>query len=154
MKKYLSVFFYTFIMFFSFASGQAEPTPEELPIDINLSFAELKNNGMTADRFIDLLEHPPCSIHPRIFSWIDELLNLNDPDIDHRLIQLLLTDRWINSSDQEDVNKWMAILIRREFANDQEITAMFEEKPWKSHLVSSIARDTLNYMANDSKKRS
>ena len=43
----------------------------------------------------------------------------------------------------------MEILIRREFANDEEITAMFEEELWKSHFVSSIAKDTFNHMVNN-----
>ena len=137
MKKYLLTLFCIFISFSSFAQDK-EPSE---------TFKQWKERtGLGHEQFIDLLEHPPMSLDERIFSWVDELLEENTPDIDRRLIRLLLTDRWVNSSDEEDIHKWMATLIRREFANDQEITAIFEEEPWKSHFVSSIAKGTFNHM--------
>ena len=101
MKKYLLVFLYTFIVFSSFANSQAEQQPEETPADMDSSFADLQKRGMTAERFIALLENPPWLTHYRIFSWINELLEQNDPDIDKHLVRLLATDYWLKSSDQE-----------------------------------------------------
>ena len=144
MKKKLLVFLYVFIIFPSFANSQAEPLPEpeKVPADMDLSFADLKTGGMTAERFIALLENPPWLTHYRIFSWIDELLEQNDPDIDKRLVRLLATDHWLKSSNQEDVSRWMGTLIMREFANDNEVMAMFEEEPWKSHFASHMLTST------------
>ena len=97
MKKYiLFIFFYTFIALPSFAQDNSK-----IPLtDMDLSFAKLeKKRGITAKQFIDLLANPPWSFHIRIFSWIDELLEQNDPDIDIHLLQLLTQDRWANSPD-------------------------------------------------------
>ena len=154
MKKYLLVFLYTFIVFSSFANSQAEQQPEETPADMDSSFADLQKRGMTAERFIALLENPPWLTHYRIFSWINELLEQNDPDIDKHLVRLLATDYWLKSSDQEDVSRWMGTLIMREFANDNEVIAMFEEEPWKSHFASHmVTSTTLTKLINEDRTR-
>ena len=146
MKKYLFVFLYIFIVFSPFANSQQEASfPQQeasLSVDMDASFADFEKKGMTIERFIDLLANPPWSVHPRIFSWIDELLERDDPAIDARLLRLLIQDRWAQSLDQKDLYRWTSVLIKRSFAHNKEITAMFEEEPWKTHFVSHIAKRT------------
>ena len=48
----------------------------------------------------------------------------------------------------------MGTLIMREFANDNEVIAMFEEEPWKSHFASHmLTSTTLTKLINEDRTR-
>ena len=145
MKKYLSVFFCFLLVSPSFANSQQEQ--ESPPVNMDMSFSELERTGMTVDQFFDLLKHPQWYAHPRIFSWINELLERNDPAINTHLVQLLSNNRWLESPDENEVSNWMTTLVKRELADSTEVIAMFEEEPWRSYF-SYIARDAFADMLN------
>ena len=109
-------------------------------LDIDLALISL----MTEDSRIKILNQKDMS------RWISIFLERNNPDINSRLIVLLIQDRWVNSSNQEEVLPWIATLIRHELADNKEVTAMFEEEPWKSHFTSNIARQTQENMVSQS----
>ena len=144
MKKYLLIFLCIFVVFSS-ANGQQDSLPAEMDITVT---AWERQTGKTAVDFIELLKQPQHSDHPRASSWIDELLDRNNPAIDHQLVQLLAQKHWLESPPNQDdvsrhhVSRWMDRLIRQEFADDQDVITMFEQDPWKSHFASYIVTET------------
>ena len=136
MKKYLLIFLCIFVV--SYPANSQGSLPEEM----NISVAEWeRQTGKTAADFIDLLEHLQLFGHLLFVSWIDELLDRNDSAIDHRLVQLLPQNRWLAPLN-DDISRWIETLIRREFADDEDVIAMFEEEPWNYHFVSYLNLET------------
>ena len=157
MKQFLLAFLCIFVVFSS-ASSQ-----ESLP-DISVAGWE-RQTGKTAADFIKLLEQPRSHNHPLVVSWIDELLERNDPAIDHQLVQLLAQEHWIPSLNQDyeytsrhiALSRWMETLTKREFADDEDATAMLKESPWDYfavdnhgiNILSNLIRQTSTNMVNN-----
>ena len=138
-----------FVLIFVFSSPLVgEEPPSVVSIDMDRTFARIEREGMDVRSFVALLETPGYSSHPRISSWIDELINRKDPEIDSLVVGLLSKPRWLEHRDNGRLNGWMGTLIRREFSNDADVTTMMRQKPWKQAFLDITSRAYAE-MAND-----